>query len=196
MRATSTTLLLLALTAMAVGCETTGDPAPSDAESDAGPADAGRLIDAGRPVQRDAGPPPPRYVGLPVSCWFPPNSFCNPANNEGCDAGEACDLGSDNGQPIVACFPPPADRGLGQACDNDTGPFCQGGLRCMGGECMDTCCTDDECPDTERCVPLDQTLGSLGVCQSGERPVCEGPGGFCRDAPDCCSGVCHVGHCH
>ena len=30
----------------------------------------------------------------------------------------------------------------------------------------------------------------------GEAPTCAAPGAFCTSAPDCCSGICHVGHCH
>lgn len=32
--------------------------------------------------------------------------------------------------------------------------------------------------------------------QEGEPPMCVGPGAFCRQPADCCSNICHVGHCH
>lgn len=32
--------------------------------------------------------------------------------------------------------------------------------------------------------------------QAGEPPMCASPGASCRSGPDCCSGNCHVGHCH
>lgn len=32
--------------------------------------------------------------------------------------------------------------------------------------------------------------------QAGELPMCAGPGGFCRAPQDCCSGFCHINHCH
>lgn len=30
----------------------------------------------------------------------------------------------------------------------------------------------------------------------GEGPMCAPPGGSCRSAGDCCSGFCHIDHCH
>ena len=162
-------------------------PARADAGPPPTPTPAPRL---------DAGPPP-RYAGLPASCWLPPNSFCNPANNEGCEPGEACDLAVEpSGRPIIACFPPPAEQALGDPCNNEAGPFCQGGLRCVDRRCMDTCCSDAECGDLERCVPLEPDLGTLGVCRDGAAPACQPPGGFCRQASDCCSRDCHFDHCH
>lgn len=32
--------------------------------------------------------------------------------------------------------------------------------------------------------------------EEGDAPICMGPGGFCRSSQDCCSGTCHVDHCH
>ncbi len=32
--------------------------------------------------------------------------------------------------------------------------------------------------------------------EAGEVPMCNGPGGACSTNQDCCSGHCHVGHCH
>ncbi|MGF1465103.1 MAG: hypothetical protein ACFCGT_03130 [Sandaracinaceae bacterium] len=154
--------------------------------------------DAGAPVERDSGPPLPRFEGLPIDCWLPRNSFCNPANNDGCRDDEACDLTVDpDGQPLIMCFPPPATEALGDTCDNQRGPFCAGGLRCMERRCMDTCCADAECTVAgERCVPLDPRYGALGVCRVDDAPDCGRPGDPCRQASDCCSRDCHIDHCH
>ncbi|MEM6959111.1 MAG: hypothetical protein AAF411_17995 [Myxococcota bacterium] len=169
-------------------------------DSGLGPMDTGTVTP---PPVTPPPPPPetlPRYEGLSLDCWLPPNSYCNPANNEGCAAGEACDVASDErGRAIVACFPPPAEQQLGEACNNESGPFCAGGLRCMVDRCMDTCCTDSECAVGERCAPLDASLGSLGVCSSAPvtpPPTCSPPGGFCAGNGDCCSNDCHFDHCH
>ena len=32
--------------------------------------------------------------------------------------------------------------------------------------------------------------------EPGEPPMCGGPGASCQASADCCSGNCHVGHCH
>jgi len=186
---------------VALGACSTDDGAvdrDAAATMDAAAIDTGSPRPDGGPVSRDAGPPPPRFEGLPVSCWLPPNSVCNPANNDGCAADEACDVALDaEGRPIVTCFPPPATQELGETCNNEGGPFCVGGLRCMDGECMDTCCTDAECAAPgERCIALEPDLGSLGVCDDASTPSCQPPGAFCRSSSDCCSSDCHVGHCH
>ena len=188
-------LFSLSLAFVVFGCQEPGG-AP-DAGTDAG-AVAPPMRDAGPPTRPDNGPPLPRFDGLPVSCWLPPGSTCNPANNDGCAADEACDLAVDPaGRPIITCFPPPATAALGTACNNQTGPFCQGGLRCMDRVCMDTCCTDRECTvEGERCVPLEPQLGTLGVCRTDDGPDCALPGEPCSQASDCCSFDCHVDHCH
>ncbi|MEM9073161.1 MAG: hypothetical protein AAGE52_31945 [Myxococcota bacterium] len=190
-------LVSLSLVA-ALGCASESSDG-MDADMDAGTDAMVSRPDTAPPPRMDAGPPLPRYPGLPIGCWIPRNSFCNPANNQGCAAGEACDVAGDAmGRPIIQCFPPPADQGLGEACNNDTGPFCEGGLRCMSGQCMDTCCDRSECAAGERCVPLDPGLGSLGVCaeDDGGGGTCARPGAFCGTNADCCSNICHIGHCH
>lgn len=180
------------------GCESA--PGPDEMTVDAGPAmpDAGARRDAGAPIRRDAGPPLPRFSRLPASCWLPPNTLCNPANNDGCEADEACDLALEpDGRPIIACFPPPVEQELGDRCNNERGPFCRGGLRCSDGMCMDTCCDDSECTlEGERCIPMNPDLGSLGVCREFTPMACQPPGGPCGGATDCCSNDCHLGHCH
>ncbi|MEM1416655.1 MAG: hypothetical protein AAGH15_17215 [Myxococcota bacterium] len=193
-------LLALLITAGCGEDAVAGDPGDAgNTEIDAGSG----MPDAGMPstdsgvVRPDAGEPLPRYEGLPFSCWILRNSFCNPANNAGCAADEACDIAIDEeGRPIVACFPPPADQQLGEACDNSAGPWCAGGLRCSGGVCMDACCEDSECPAPQRCVALDPSLGTFGVCAESSGPMCFPPGSTCRQASDCCSNICHIDHCH
>jgi len=32
--------------------------------------------------------------------------------------------------------------------------------------------------------------------EAGEAPTCASPGQFCQRASDCCSNICHIGHCH
>lgn len=192
---TRVAVLALSVGLLSLAC---GEPsAPLDAGSDAGMVPPPRP-DAGPIVRPDHGPPLERFRGLPVSCWLPPGSECNPANNDGCAADEACDLAVDElNRPIVVCFPPPATELLGAFCNNRNGPFCAGGLRCMDGVCLDTCCTDSECTvDGERCVALEPDLGTLGVCRVDDGPPCGGPGASCREAGDCCSRDCHIGHCH
>ncbi len=175
----------------------TGDAGTPPDEMDAGATDMARPDTGPPPPPVDMGPPAPRFEGLPFECWLPRNSFCNPANNDGCAPDEACDIAVDEqGQPIVMCFPPPAEQQLGEVCDNSAGPFCAGGLRCMGGECRDTCCEHSECSGGERCVPLDPLLGTLGICADDAGPTCAPPGGRCSRPSDCCSNVCHIDHCH
>lgn len=192
----------LASASIAVGCGSSVEPEGDEMDSGAMAApDGGAQPGPGPGPAPGPGPGPgstlPRYPGLSLDCWFPPNSFCNPANNEGCAPDEACDIGSEpDGRPVVACFPPPADARLGEACNNQTGPFCRGGTTCMDGVCMDICCSDTECPAPERCVPLDASLGTLGVCRVSAGPSCQPPGAFCQQTADCCSQICHLGHCH
>lgn len=190
------------LAAPSIGCATEDGESLDTRMTDAGgsappPPDAGpQPDDDPRP---DAGPLPPRFSGLPLGCWVPRNSFCNPANNDGCEPDEACDLSEEpSGRPIIMCFPPPATEPLGAACNNSTGPFCQGGLRCMSGRCMDTCCSDAECTAPgERCVAMfEPHIGTLGVCDEDDGSTCSPPGGPCRRPSDCCSNICHIDHCH
>ncbi|MEM9071359.1 MAG: hypothetical protein AAGE52_22830 [Myxococcota bacterium] len=164
-----------------------------------------RSLDAGTPgAHVDAGPrnlgrdERPRFAGLSRSCWLHPNSFCNPATNEGCDEGEVCDVrfAMSGMTSTISCFATPATQRLGDLCDDERGLFCEGGLRCVYGECMDSCCEDAECDDGLHCAPLLPAVGSLGVCTDSSFLICAPPGGFCAQPSDCCSLECHVGHCH
>ena len=135
---------------------------------------------------------------LPLSCWLPPGSFCDPRNGSGCDtgAGETCDVATKDDSVRVMCLPGPNTQGEGQACDVGAGPFCAHGLRCTSGVCRPFCCDDSDCPAGQTCNPMSDA-GALGSCIEGAaQPMCAGPGGFCQAAGDCCSGNCHVGHCH
>jgi hypothetical protein len=66
---------------------------------------------------------------------------CNPVTNQGCPTGSACDL-SENG---FACYDPPNDATLCGGCDNQNGPFCQGGSTCAEGQCAKFCCNNSDC---------------------------------------------------
>lgn len=133
-------------------------------------------------------------VSLPPGCWNGP-ATCDPRTNAGCGPDEACDAGLDeNGTPAVACFPPPNTQGLGQACDPNQGPFCQGGTTCVNGTCAALCCSAADCGGGLPCTAIDPQLGTLGACV--EPQMCSGPGGPCSENADCCSNDCHVNHCH
>jgi len=136
---------------------------------------------------------------LPLACWLPPTSTCDPRSGSGCDtaSGETCDVGkTPEGGLGVACIPGPNPQGAGQACDPVSGPFCSHGLHCMDGSCQAFCCDDSECGNGEWCKPIHSNHGNLGACSSSAPPVCAGPGGFCQGNDDCCSGNCHFDHCH
>jgi len=147
-----------------------------------------------------AGPPPDTVdpPQLPATCWPPGDTLCDPRDGHGCELaeGETCDLAlGDAGQPVVACFPGPNIAGLGASCDVQTGPFCAVGMTCdPSRQCRSFCCADAECPTGEECARF-RASTSLGVCLP-EGPACRGPGGFCASPADCCSGVCHIDHCH
>jgi len=85
------------------------------------------------------------------SCGAPSDTsgVCNPITNEGCAAGESCDI-SPNG---FVCY----DSGNTHAICEDCGAagdnvFCVEGLTCIG-KCAKFCCDDGDCGD--------------GTCQKG-----------------------------
>lgn len=138
---------------------------------------------------------------LPLSCWLPPGSYCDPRSAASCDtaAGETCDVVRSEGALRVACLSGPNTQTLGQSCDPASGSYCAKELHCVEeGVCRRFCCDSSECGEGMFCRPLSTQLGSLGVCEQGEapEPQCAEPGAFCAQATDCCSGYCHVGHCH
>jgi hypothetical protein len=71
----------------------------------------------------------------------PPPKRCNPITNEGCDGGEACDLGPSGHE----CYPPPNDRKICETCDPSRGLFCAAGGGCVDGYCLRYCCDKDDC---------------------------------------------------
>lgn len=126
----------------------------------------------------------------PTSCWSGA-ATCDPLG-ETCDldAGEACDFADGE----LSCFPAPNVRELGETCGNDVG-FCQHGLHCLGGTCLALCCDDAACTVAgEVCDPFDASMGTLGTCR--EEGACNPAGAFCVANDDCCSGDCHLDHCH
>ena len=138
---------------------------------------------------------------LPLTCWLPHGSFCDPRAPTQCDldAGETCDIASDTSGAIhIACLPGPNTQKLGESCDAATGQYCEQGTRCIDGACRSFCCDSSECDTGTFCEPLSEQVGSLGVCVDGQEPepMCAAPGGSCQVASDCCSRECHSGHCH
>lgn len=127
---------------------------------------------------------------LPASCWKGLKS-CNPLTNEGCDgaAGWACDLSTEGPQ----CFEPPNSQKLGESCNNSNGPFCEGGGHCDKSVCAAFCCSSEDCAEGDECEAIGSE-GSLGVCR--KPGACKPAGGSCSKPAGCCSGDCHVGHCH
>jgi len=105
---------------------------------------------------------------------------CNPVTNAGCKTGEACDASKDN---KFVCFPAPNDSGLCVACDNESGPFCQGGYGCSASNgCAKYCCDDGDC-GSGKCVkegqdgPLWGGIG-VGVCldaMNTGKAACDAP---------------------
>ncbi len=89
------------------------------------------------------------------------DSRCNPVTNDGCDPGSTCDFADTSSG--FACYPPPNEAALCAACDNSAGPFCQGGMACLGGKCARFCCDDSDC-GTGKC---DKSLfedDEVGAC--------------------------------
>ncbi len=153
----------------------------------------------------DTSPNPPAEDlprALPISCWRPPGSLCDPRDGEGCNvgAGETCDIAQTvEGDLNLICLPGPNPQGLDESCNPSSGPFCSAGLNCVEpGVCKQFCCSDSDCSGGLSCRAFSAQVGSLGVCEDGgDAPdQCAPPGGFCRTNPDCCSNNCHNGHCH
>lgn len=74
----------------------------------------------------------PGGAGLPAGCWTLNEAECNPLDNSGCEATDACDYGAGDVdfEPIVACFAGVNDRGPGESCDGALGPWCKPGYHC------------------------------------------------------------------
>ncbi|MEL6181110.1 MAG: hypothetical protein AAFS10_19295 [Myxococcota bacterium] len=161
---------------------TTGTTTPSDTTSGGNTSDS---------AQR----------ALPLACWVPPGSLCDPRDGEGCDlaAGDTCDLAENAAGSLgIGCLPGPNTQAVDAACDPAAGPFCAPGMHCHDRTCKHFCCSDSECDAGTRCEPFSANVGSLGVCTSGSTttPMCGSAGASCQIASDCCSNDCHIGHCH
>jgi len=78
-----------------------------------------------------------------------------------CGTGEACDI--EETSTLFECFPPPNDAGLGAACDNSVGPYCQHGLACTTNGCAAYCCDASDCAGT---------CDTMGMVGSVEVKVC------------------------
>lgn len=139
---------------------------------------------------------------LPLSCWLPPGSTCDPRDGEGCDldAGHTCDLGTTSeGSLNLVCLAGANTQRVDQTCDPVSGPFCAPGLHCVeSGVCKNFCCGDNECGADEQCEAFSETVGALGVCDDGasSTPACASRGRSCQSSSECCSNDCHAGHCH
>lgn len=71
---------------------------------------------------------------LPAGCFTASEPLCNPLTNEGCAAGDACDLGGDEDPefvPYVDCLAGDNTMGPGETCDAVGGPFCLPGYHCV-----------------------------------------------------------------
>lgn len=139
---------------------------------------------------------------LPLACWLPPGSWCDPrAPGVVCDGEATCDVFiTEDDKVQIDCLGGENHVPEGGTCDNRIGVHCAPGLSCFEGVCRPFCCTDAECAPEEQCRALMPRAGTLGACaepvEEPSAPQCAGPGGFCRSAGDCCSGFCHVDHCH
>ncbi len=146
-------------------------------------------------------PPAPELPrAIPLTCWLPPGSYCDPRDGSGCntESGETCDVTKDEEDRfIIACVPGPNPQALGEPCNATAGPYCSHGLRCScPGVCKKVCCEDNECPTGLACQPS-SNAGSLGVCdmpatnpQDPPNPMCQSTGTFCQAPTDCCSNQC------
>jgi hypothetical protein len=92
---------------------------------------------------------------------------CNPVNNDGCRADEACDTNFTD--KTFQCYPPPNDNDVCAACGQQQG-WCKATYTCVEGYCAKYCCDDGDCDAEGYC---DKTLfvdfegGPVGVCLIG-----------------------------
>ncbi|MFW5740896.1 MAG: S1 family peptidase, partial [Myxococcota bacterium] len=115
----------------------------------------GGAIDAGVDAVSDAA-----TLDADPAC-FPVSSICHPLSNEGCVAGEVCQV---HGDGTFGCQPGPNDAQPGEACDGQV-VSCAQGYHCGASmRCEQFCCSDADCDAGGPCTPLSATLGSLGTC--------------------------------
>jgi hypothetical protein len=101
-------------------------------------------------------------------------AMCNPVTNEGCGAGEVCDLSVGG----YRCYPPAGSARMCEACVRHG---CGVGTTCIGfgppgpdPECWKFCCTDADCGEAGFCnkAITSQTIGifsAIGVCAIDHR---------------------------
>lgn len=103
--------------------------------------------------------------GCSTECTPPTPEGCNPVSGEPCDgaAGQACDFGDTT--TGFACYDPPNDKKLCEACDPNNGEFCANGMSCdVSGKCAKFCCSDDDCGAGNVCDILADEGYTVGFC--------------------------------
>jgi MYXO-CTERM domain-containing protein len=98
---------------------------------------------------------------------------CNPVTNAGCPTGYACDLA----QGGFACYEPPNNAALCGNCNNQGGPFCQGGLTCAGTQCAKFCCDSADCGGATCNKSVFGANSPVGVCLGTGSGGSSGAGG-------------------
>jgi hypothetical protein len=105
---------------------------------------------------------------LPAGCGPAGGEYaCNPLTNEGCDLArkDACDWGENNPTGFQ-CYPGPNEAKDGAVCDDENGPYCEGGETCGDdARCHRFCCSNADCADAaQACVPFAASFGTFGAC--------------------------------
>lgn len=130
-------------------------------------------VDAAAP---DAGPRPPRVTG--VECA--PAGACRLPDDQGCPAGQLCELDS-RGEPTCNTRTPGAGA-EGDPCE--TANDCGSGVNCnaLVGRCVRYCCADEDCGEGFGCFTLFE--GGMGICSPDDDcdPV---DGSGCEDGNTC-----------
>jgi hypothetical protein len=102
---------------------------------------------------------------------------CNPVTNEGCAAGDDCDVSTDSNGNVIGffCYNPVGTAALCATCDDTTtATTCVNGATCFGYgndqfSCAQYCCSDADC-GTGKCTTMTSQgaffpiAPALGVC--------------------------------